>query len=362
MSEKPIYTSQLHQSQRLETLGTLAGGIAHDFNNQLTVILNNLALALDSLDPAQTAHPYLEDADRAARRCAEMTRGLLEFSRRHKPSLRPADVSQLLEETARMLRRVLPASITLRILAEHDLPPILADATQIQQVIMNLAVNARDAMPEGGQLEISAEGAPGGVLLRVHDTGQGMSHAVRERAFEPFFTTKLGNGGTGLGLPTVFEIVRAHKGQIEVETAPDLGTTFRIWIPAATRTAPDRPARKSPAATIHASILLVEDDEMVRRAAATILRLNGCEVIEAADGEDALRLFEQHASSIDLVFTDYGMPRCGGPMLIERIRRIRPRVKVLLASGYGGPKSHEFLAKPYSAPELIKRIGDLLAA
>lgn len=357
----PDLECPLRQSQRLETLGTLAGGIAHDFNNQLTVILNNLSFSLELVESEHAARSCLADALRAAQRCADMTQGLLAFSRRVKPVLRPARLDRLMDETERLLRRVLPASIAVRFTRSPDLQPVLADATQIQQVLMNLAVNAQDAMPGGGILEVGAENAGGAVVITVSDTGMGMAPEVRQRIFEPFFTTKMNQGGTGLGLATVQRIVKEHGGAIEVESAPGRGSRFRITIPAAP-SAENRLPEEPVLQPIRATVLVVEDDDLVRRAAVTILRLNGCRTLEARDGEEGLAVFREHGEGIDLVFTDLSMPRRGGISLIEQLRLLRPGVRTLLASGYAEQPSGPFLPKPYSARDLIRKVQELLVA
>ncbi len=219
------------QAQRLETLGTLASGIAHDLNNQLTVILNNLALAMAAGAPGRTVDGCLADAHRAAERCVEMTRGMLAFGRRVSPVLAPLNLGRVIEETGRLLARIIPASIQVRLSIEPHLPAVLADATQIQQVLMNLAVNSRDAMPTGGRLDIRVENRGRWVVLVVADTGCGIAPEARGRIFEAFFTTKTTGGGTGLGLATVERIVRAHRGVIEFDSRPAQGTTFRVLLP-----------------------------------------------------------------------------------------------------------------------------------
>ncbi len=362
INSNQTFESQVHQSQRLETLGTLAGGIAHDFNNQLTVILNNLALALQDENSDDSVRSCLADAQHAAQRCVDMTRGLLAFSRRVKPVLKPTPLNRLFEETERLLRRVMPASIAIQFFAEPDLFPVLAEATQVQQVLVNLAVNARDAMADGGVLRVEARNAGPFVEITVADNGAGMDSEILGRAFEPFFTTKTNRGGTGLGLATVERIVKTHGGSIEVYSQPGEGTTFRIGLPRAAGVEECPALGASDVPRLCATVLVVEDDELVRRAAATILRLSGCRVIEAGNGCEAVQVFTSQSAGIDLVFTDLDMPKCGGLMLIEQLRQMQPGVKTLLATGYADhTHAGECLAKPYSARDLLGRVEELLA-
>jgi signal transduction histidine kinase len=221
------------QAQRLELIGMAASGVAHDLNNQLTVILNHLDFAISRLAPADPAREHLADVHLAAMRCTEMTSTLLGFGS-HGASRRVAtDISPLLAETVRLMRRVIPSAIEITLAVDPDLRPVLADATQLQQVVLNLSINARDAMPGGGVLAIRAENSAGSIVISVADNGAGMTPEVRGRIFEPFFTTKSGKGGTGLGLAMVASIIERHKGKVEIDTAPGEGTTVRLILPVA---------------------------------------------------------------------------------------------------------------------------------
>jgi PAS domain S-box-containing protein len=375
---------QLRHAQKMETLGTLVGGIAHDFNNQLAVILGNLDLVLVELAPGDRGRRELLDAERAGRRCAEMTQGLLTFSRRRTVQPRALDVGAVLAEATRLLPRVLPATIRIQVEARPGLWPVLADVTQLHQVVMNLAVNARDAMPQGGALTLSAgnrvigeadcarqvEARPGRyVVLAVSDTGVGMAPEVQRRIFEPFFTTKPVGQGTGLGLAMVYGIVKAAGGWINVASQPDSGTTFEVYLPAG------EPAAEAPELTWPAlrgggeRILVVDDERLVRELAVNVLERWGFKALTAGDGEAALAVYQKHGAEIDLVLLDYMMPGLTGLQVLERLKEINPEVRAVFASGHVLDSERErmeaagargFVAKPYRAEELVRLLRQTL--
>jgi two-component system cell cycle sensor histidine kinase/response regulator CckA len=350
VTERRRLEEQLRQAQKMEAVGQLAGGVAHDFNNLLTVI-NGFAEMLEG-DPAVPgpAREMVRQVHRAGDRAAALTRLLLTFSRKQVLEPRVLDLNELVRETARMLRRLLPADIDLAADLAAGLGRIKADPGQVEQVLMNLVVNARDAMPAGGKLtvgtrdvELGEEYArghlgvrPGAyVRLSVTDTGVGMDAATRARIFEPFFTTKPVGQGTGLGLSTVFGIVLQSGGHVEVYSEPGRGTTFKVYLP---RLAGEVAAEV--AATVLAvprgseAVLVAEDDEGIRGLARAALEACGYAVLEAADGAAALALGESHVGRIDMLVCDVVMPKGGGRELAERLREVRPGLRVLYVSGY----------------------------
>lgn len=349
------------QEQRLELIGALTGGIAHDLNNQLTVILNHLDACLGDADMESSTRASISVVQRAALRCADMTARLLRFSRKSEPLLKSTQLGEVLEETERFLRGVLPPSIWLCFYKSPNLPLVCADATQIQQVLVNLSVNARDAMPNGGSLEIRADADEDFVTISVSDTGAGIPPELRMKIFEPFFTTRGETGGTGLGLAMVAAIIQSHKGSIDVSGAPGTGTCFKIKLPVeCEKAAPAGDDVAATAASENGCVLVADDEDLVRRVAATILTIHGYKVLEAKDGEEAVRVFRDNAGTVDLAFFDVTMPKATGVEALARIRADYPDLKALLTSGYdvlvGGP----FLPKPYTSSELIEKVWELL--
>jgi signal transduction histidine kinase/CheY-like chemotaxis protein len=375
---------QLRQAQKMETLGTLVGGIAHDFNNHLTVILGNLGLVLADLSAGADGRRELADAERAAQRCADMTRGLLTFSRRRMGQARPVNLNQLVAEVARLVQRLLPATICINIQVEPDLWTVDADSTQLHQVLMNLAVNARDAMPDGGTLTLATanqtldakdcalnvEARRGRfVVLTVRDTGVGIAPDVRDRIFDPFFTTKEVGQGTGLGLAVVFGIVKAHYGWITVASEPGQGCTFQVYLPAAevpAQSAPEPTA--APAGSGHECILVVDDEDLVRDVVNSVLVRRGFRVLTAADGEEALAIYRDRAREIDLVLLDMTMPRLSGVQVHHQLQQINPAVRVIFSSGHADVSERDrlaastqtFVPKPYKPEELVRKIRQVL--
>ena len=342
---------QLRHAQKMEAIGRLAGSVAHDFNNLLTVILSHSELMLDELSEVDPMRREVEPVRWAGRRAAELTRQLLAFSRHQVQEPALIDLNDTLEVSERMLRRLLGADIELVVDYGREVPKVIADPGQIDQVVMNLAINARDAMPEGGKLTIETRaievdgeyiaehfGAEPGryALLAVSDTGVGMDGETQARIFEPYFTTKEPGKGTGLGLSTVFGIVRQSGGMIWVYSEPGAGTTFKIYLPQA-RGAATGPLTRRPVPTRlegTETILVTEDQAQVREVAATILRRFGYHVLLAANAGEALLISEQHPRPIHLLLTDIIMPRMRGPELAERLKAMRPGLRVLYMSGY----------------------------
>jgi CheY-like chemotaxis protein len=368
----------------MEAVGRLAGGIAHDFNNVLTVIGGHAQLLLDELPAASVARREAQAITAATDRAAALTAGLLAFSRKQAANLRVLDLVEVIQAMSGLLRRMVGEHIAITLQTASGLGRVRADVSHIEQVVMNLAVNARDAMPHGGQLTFaltnadldasSASPLPPGryVALAVTDTGVGMDADTRARLFEPFFTTKAAGKGTGLGLATVYGIVKQSDGDIRVDSAPGRGTTFRIFLPRVDAPADTTPAiAPDPLPAGSESLLLVEDDDSVRRLAAIVLRRLGYTVLEAPEAETATRIFETHAGPLDLLVTDVVMPGLSGPKLAERLRVVRPDLRVLYLSGYAeeeldpapgpGPDT-AFLAKPYTGTSLARKVRDVLDA
>jgi hypothetical protein len=369
--------SELEQSRRLESLGKLAGGVAHDFNNLLAVILNYSDFVAASL-PAPPP-PGLEDTwtrlqhdvdeiTRAAQRGRDLTRQLLTFARRDVTGSEVMDLNEAVGAAEGLLQRVLGDRCEVHVSFAPDLPRVRLDAGQLEQIVLNLAVNARDAMPEGGHLLVTTRRAGSQVHLEVRDTGAGMSEEVRLRAFEPFFTTKPKGEGTGLGLAIVHGIVTTAGGSVTIESSPGRGTTFRIALPAASEEPPrPEPSGRRPGAGER--VLLVEDEPAVREITRRLLAANGYQVEVAADPAHALRLVEEPDRPLDLLLTDVVMPEMSGPELAEHARHRRPGLKLLFMSGYAHgllPPQGAFgpgvalLDKPFTEFDLLSRVREVL--
>ena len=360
---------QLRQAQKMEAVGLLTGGLAHDFNNLLTVVLANADLVLEALPPhlEEQRHELRQVLD-AAQRGSDMVRKLLAFGRREALERRPLALEALLAETTALLARVLPASIALSADAEPELPAVLADPGAIQHILFNLATNARDAMPQGGELRMHARvvqsmALPGGgrgpmVALVVRDSGTGMSEAVRQRIFEPFFTTKPPGAGSGLGMSMIYGFVEQHEGTIAVDSAPGAGTTVTIHLPIAEPTVAAPTPRSTPAVRGEDGggelVLIVEDEDMVRRAGRRILEKNGYRVLLAGDGEEALMILRERAVDIALVVSDVVMPRMGGRELYEQARSEGITTPFLFTSGYTDRIASEAAALDPTIPVLPK--------
>jgi len=386
IGERKFLEEQLRQSQKMEAIGQLAGGVAHDFNNLLTVIQGYADLVLVTMTADDRRRTDVDEIVKAATRAAGLTRQLLAFSR--KQVLQPAlvDVNSLVGNTSRMLRRLIGEHVELATNLSSDLDPVYADSGQLEQILMNLAINARDAMPDGGRLSIETAMVvlddsrtiqhvrvkPGSyVMLAVVDSGTGMDEQTKERIFEPFFTTKERGHGTGLGLATVYGIVRQSGGYISVETKPGGGATFKVFLPRAEATSPgDMPvAQAEPAPTGSETLLLVEDEEAVRFLSRSLLERAGYRVLDAEGPRQAEDVFRQHADAIDLLVTDIAMPGSTGPSLFARLSAERPSLKVLYMSGYpdegmvhqaGLPPKVEFLQKPFTAEALMFKVREAL--
>jgi PAS domain S-box-containing protein len=392
--------SRLEHAQRLEAIGQLAGGVAHDFNNILTAISGNAELAIADLNNPSAAAESLSEIRTAAARASALTRQLLAFSRKQVLRAERVDVNAVIHGCGKMLARLIGEDIRLKLTLAPDLPAILADPVQLEQVLVNLVVNARDAMPAGGSVRIetdtvvvSAEDArewPGlvpdrYVKIAVQDNGTGMDEATRVRVFEPFFTTKPAGQGTGLGLSTVYGIVKQSGGYVYVTSAPSVGSTFTMYFPLAMvlpsesrapAVAPVQPkelpsaAAAASAPALGATVLVVEDEPAVRGAMAQALVRQGFNVLQAVDGADGLAVAARHAGTIDVVVSDVVMPHLTGPAMLERMRRVRPGLRALFVSGYAAPQLRgrvaatavTVLEKPFSLADLTTRVRDLVAS
>ncbi len=377
---------QLRQAQKMEAIGQLAGGVAHDFNNLLTIISGYSEMLLADLAPDNPARSLLNEIALAGERAASLTRQLLIFSRKQVLEPKVVDLNETVRNAEKMLQRLIGEDIGLTATLSPNLGHVKVDPGQVEQVIMNLAVNARDAMPQGGKITIETANvdlddgyaashpevwAGRYVLLAVSDTGTGMDEATKARIFEPFFTTKDVGKGTGLGLAVVHGFIKQSGGHVAVYTEPGLGTTFKIYLPAIEGL---RPTGKSNSGIVAIpkgaeTILLVEDEEAVRRLASQILRAAGYSVLEAAHGGDAIRLAEAHNGAIHLLVSDVVMPEMGGRILGERLAMSRQGVKVLFVSGYTDDAvvrhgvleaDVAFLQKPYTPMSLAKKVREVL--
>ena len=376
---------QLRQVQKMDAVGRLAGGVAHDFNNVLSVILGYAEQLLDDLGPTEPMRADVDEIHKAATRAAGLTRQLLLFSRQQVIEPKVIDLNETLASMSEMLRRMLGEDVELATVMSKASARVKADPTYIEQVILNLVVNARDAMPTGGKLTIElqelvldgsyAQGhlpAAAGpyVMLAVTDTGSGMDQETQGRIFEPFFTTKEVGKGTGLGLSTVFGIVQRSGGTIWVYSEPGKGTTFKIYLPKVDAEL-EKPRAVSPPTTLRGSetILLVEDEEQVRTVVLTILRRQGYKVVAARSAAEALELCARDSESIDLLLTDVVMPQLSGPELAKRLTALRPQLKVLCMSGYTDDSivRHGVLAsgvayiqKPITQAGLARKVREVL--
>ncbi|HKW51965.1 MAG TPA: ATP-binding protein [Candidatus Eisenbacteria bacterium] len=377
---------QLRQAQKMEAIGTLAGGVAHDFNNLLTTIMGYSQLLAMRLTPDDPSLHDMEEIIKAATRASMLTRQLLAFSRREMVQPRLVDLNAIVSEMGKMLRRLIGESIDLVVVPAENLGAVKADAGHVEQVLMNLSVNARDAMPDGGRLTIETsnielgEGyagehigvSPGQyVLLVVSDTGSGMDPQTKARMFEPFFTTKGPGKGTGLGLSTVYGIVKQWGGSIEVYTDPSWGTTFKIYFPRAAGTVEHDTGSEFPVLVPRGSetVLLVEDQDAVAAVIRAALQHYGYQVLEARQGGEALALLDRHGAPISIVVTDVVMPVMGGPELAKRLWQRWPETKVLFMSGYTerafssyaalDPRA-SFLQKPFMPESLALKVREML--
>jgi two-component system cell cycle sensor histidine kinase/response regulator CckA len=381
--------AQLSQAMKMEAVGRLSGGVAHDFNNLLSVIISYTTTLIEDLSDNHPMRQDLEEIRRAGQRAAELTRQLLAFSRRQVMEPKIVDLNELVSHTGSMLRRLIGEDIELKLELDADIGRVRVDPGQMVQVLMNLVVNARDAMPSGGTLRIStaqveqledtslapSPDVPAGpcVLLRVSDTGTGMDEATKARIFEPFFTTKGPGAGTGLGLATVFGIIKQSGGSIRVLSAPGAGATFEVYLPWTAETGKDSPS--SPALIQGErgaeTILLVEDNDQVRQLIRRILESHGYQVFDTGDPQEALTLFETHRRSIHLLLTDVVMPQMSGRQLAEKLLASCDELKVLYMSGYTEDvalrhgiveASVAFLQKPVTPDALLRKLREVLGA
>jgi signal transduction histidine kinase/CheY-like chemotaxis protein len=387
VTEQRHLEEQFRQSQKMEAVGQLAGGIAHDFNNLLTAILGNTQLLLRDLPPGDAKRGDVEEIRKASERAASLTRQLLAYSRRQMLQPEILDLNVVVVEMDKMLRRLIGEHITLATVLASDLGRVRADPNQIEQVIVNLAVNARDAMEAGGKLTIETANVelddafaqahlgavPGSyAMLAVTDTGHGMDATVRAHLFEPFFTTKEVGKGTGLGLATVYGIVKQSGGYISVYSETGRGSSFKVYLPRI-ETAADHsatPSRGGPARGSE-TVLVVEDEPAVLSLSCRALEAQGYVVLRATDAETAQRIVERHGGTIHLLLTDVVMPGLSGRELADRLTVKRPGIRVLYMSGYPGdavvqhgalPSGTAFLQKPFSPDGLARKVRDVLDA
>jgi len=392
ISEHRRLEAALFQAQKMDAIGQLAGGVAHDFNNLLMVISSYAELMQDSIGPEHRLHRNVQEILSASRRAADLTRQLLAFGRKQMQSLRVLDLNEILRDISKMLVRLIGENIDFVLVSGSDLGKVKLDSIQVEQVVMNLAVNARDAMPEGGKLTIETRNmdldreytehrtiVPPGryVLLQVSDTGHGISSEHLPHIFEPFYTTKEQGKGTGLGLATIYGIVKQSGGFIWVYSQPGMGTTFKIYFPRVHRASEAKPAgteNRIAEADLRGSetLLLVEDESAVRYAALEFFKKCGYTVIEAKDGLSAVDAVNKHTGTIDLVVTDVVMPGMGGGQLAELLAEKYPGIKVLFMSGYAETIVHshkimdlevrcDFLQKPFNLQTLGRKVRELLA-
>jgi PAS domain S-box-containing protein len=384
--EKKHLESQLQAAQKMEAIGTLAGGIAHDFNNILQSIFSYTQILLMKKESDNPDYEKLEAIEKSVQRASDLTKRLLIFSRKVKSKLKPTDLNQEVVQIVKMLDRMIPKMVSIEIKLAGDLKSVNADPVQIEQIMMNLGVNARDAMPDGGSLIFETKNitldskfckthlgtTPGEyVLLSVSDTGHGMEKDIQTHIFEPFFTTKEVGKGTGLGLATVYGIVQSHRGHITCESEPGLGTTFRIYFPAIETKTQELELKEAqlPVKGGSETILLVDDEESIRKPGEEMLASVGYKVLTAPDGESALKIFSKQYENIALIILDLILPGIGGKQCLEEILKVNPRAQVIVTSGYSvdgsaketiESKAKGFVSKPYDGRELLKFVREVL--
>ena len=387
ITERKLLEAQLRQAQKMEAIGQLTGGIAHDFNNILTAISSSAVLIADSMDEGdEEIRPIVEILQNAVSRGSDMTQKLLAFSRKESLSLRVVDPKELMHGASGMLSRVLPENIQLNVVSDGDVPLIAADRSSVEQILLNLATNARDAMPDGGVLRLETRHTwidedycathpwcvPGRyVEVAVSDTGEGMSEEVQSKIFEPFFTTKPPGLGTGLGMAMVYGLMKQHEGFVSVFSSPGEGTTISLLFPI-TGLSPEEAREKGPTASVAGgaeTLLVVEDEEDVREATRMVLNRYGYTVLCACDGQDALRVLEERRNEIDLIVSDVVMPHMSGAELYQSLRSTGHDIDFVFMSGYTARdvKSRATLApdmplvrKPYSVPDLLRTVRSVL--
>jgi two-component system cell cycle sensor histidine kinase/response regulator CckA len=382
---------ELRQAQKMEAIGRLAGGVAHDFNNLLTVVLGHATLLAEGEVSVEQQRQSLVEIRRCAERGSALTRQLMAFGRRQPLTRKATELNRIIIQFSAMLRRLIGDQVELEIKTAAGLPQVMADPNQVEQILMNLCLNARDAMPRGGRIQIQTAreelsaldlaGSPGlepgpYAMLMVKDNGHGMSEDLLQHIFEPFFTTKGEGQGSGLGLSTVYGIVRQSLGHLRVESEPDRGSSFRIYLPlagsGAPQEAPEASAGPAPSGDLLGSetILVAEDDDALRHLIEVILGRFGYQVISATNGLDAMKAFESQAGRIDLLLTDLNMPGMTGRDLAKKVREMRPGCRVLAMTGYAQPGVFEgmesegllVMTKPFNAQMLGARIRAVLKA
>jgi len=386
ITQQKILEAQLLQAQKMEAIGALAGGVAHDFNNLLTTIIGCSDLMMMSIGKDHELREDLEDIKKAGYQAASLTRQLLAFSRRQILEPKVIDLNDVIPDMDRMLRRLIGEDIDLETVLAPDLGRVEADPGQIEQIIMNLAVNARDAMPRGGRLTMETANVeldevyarshagvtPGPyVMMAISDSGTGMDEETLSKVFDPFFTTKEIGKGTGLGLSTIYGIVKQSNGNIWVYSEPGKGTTFKIYLPRVEKEIEETEAVEAAAESLTGSeaILVVEDNEMVRDLVQTIFQRHGYSVLTAQDGEEAIKVSKEHDGPIHLMVTDVVMPNMSGKELAERLNALRPDMKVLYMSGYTdnaivhhGVLAQEmlFIQKPFTPESLARKVREVI--
>jgi two-component system, cell cycle sensor histidine kinase and response regulator CckA len=388
LTERLRIEAELVQSQKMDAIGRLAGGVAHDFNNLLTIIISYSELALDSVVPGSSTRARIQEVLSAAHRAADLTRQLLAFSRKQPQALRVAELNPVIGAIAKTLNRLIGEDIELEFVQGEGIGRVRLDPVQIEQILMNLAANSRDAMPEGGRCTIHTSNVqldqeyvdrkraiiPIGryAVLTVTDSGSGIPPEHLPHVFEPFYTTKPSGKGTGLGLATVYGIVKQNHGYVWVYSEPGMGTTFKVYLPCVPeRQSTIETAEDAPETILRGTetVLLVEDEDALRRAAVEFLGLRGYTVLEAKDGLDALSIMKSHESPIHLTVTDVVMPHMSGGELARELGKARPETKLLFVSGYPGQTvvdhkvvdvESNFLQKPFTLKQLAKKVRTVL--
>jgi len=387
VTEQERLEQQLQQAQKMEAIGTLAGGIAHDFNNLLQAILGYTQILTMEKGENDPDLSRLQQIENSAMRASELTQQLLAFSRKVESKLRPVDLNLEVKQVEKLLKRTIPKMISIELHLQKNLQVVNADPAQVEQVMMNLGVNARDAMPEGGKLIIETENAfldehycrthPGAavgqyVCLSMTDTGDGMDRETLDHIFEPFYTTKEVGKGTGLGLSMVYGIVKSHRGYIMCYSEPGAGSTFKIYLPAVEEERREQEAEPEREAQIEGgeeTILLVDDEELLRDIGKEILEQFGYAVVTAPDGETALKLYAERKQEISLVILDLMMPGMGGKQCLEQLLATASDTKVVIASGYSvnGPAkatlkagAKGFIKKPFELKQMLKVVREVL--
>ncbi len=386
MTDQKELERQLFQAQKMESVGTLAGGIAHDFNNLLSGVLGYASLMKENLTEGHRFYNYVSAIERSACRASELTSQLLAFSRGGKYEVRAINLNNVVEDTLEIIGRTFDKSIRIEKRFSGQLPTVAADAAQIEQVIMNLCINARDAMPDGGKLVVETDvtlideeyvkthlGAQPGTyaVLSITDTGTGMDKETLQRVFEPFFTTKDKGKGTGLGLAMVYGVVKNHGGSVQAYSEPGEGSTFKVYLPIDGRPEANDASRYEPPQSGNELILLVDDEDYILELAREMLETRGYRVLVAGDGQQAVEIYKKHNGGIDLVILDMIMPKMGGLETFLHMKKLDPRVKAILSTGYSqNGKAQEildhgargFLQKPYQVNALLTKVRSVLDA